>query len=141
MVEADMLCDRIGIIDHGKITALDTSANLKKVVSGADTTVLELEIPNLTSNIVLLLQSLECVSTVSQSESTRLRILAHGEEAFDSIIDTIRTNNGKIRSVKNLEPTLEDVFLHITGHEVRDSANEKIPSQRHRHMMPRSRVR
>jgi len=33
MVEADMLCDRIGIIDHGKIVALDTSTNLKKLVS------------------------------------------------------------------------------------------------------------
>jgi ABC-2 type transport system ATP-binding protein len=141
MVEADMLCNRIGIIDNGKITALDTSANLKKIVSGADTTVLELDIPNLTSGLVPLLQSLECVNTVSQDDSTHLRILAHGDEAFDNIVDTIRGNEGKIRSVKSLEPTLEDVFLHITGHEVRDSANEKIPRRTHRHMMPQSRVR
>jgi ABC-2 type transport system ATP-binding protein len=141
MVEADMLCDRIGIIDYGKITALDTSANLKKIVSGADTTVLELEIPNLPSSIKPLIQSLECVTAVSQDDSTHIRVHANGDEAFDSIIDTIRTNKGKIKSVKSLEPSLEDVFLHITGHEVRDTANQKMPRRPHRHLMPRSRVR
>ncbi len=141
MIEADMLCDHIGIIDYGKITALDTSANLKKLVSGANTTVLELEIPNLPSNMIPLIQSLGCVTAVSQDNSTHIRVHAVGDEAFDSIIDTIRADKGKIRSVKSLEPTLEDVFLHITGHEVRDTANQKIPSRRHRHWMPRPRVR
>lgn len=51
---------------------------------------------------------------------------AVGEDAFDLIIDSVRANNGKIASVSSREPTLEDVFLQITGHEVRDSANEKI---------------
>ncbi|MEM2905342.1 MAG: ATP-binding cassette domain-containing protein [Candidatus Bathyarchaeia archaeon] len=141
MVEADMLCDRIGIIDRGKVMALDTSANLKKLVSGAETTVLELEIPNLPSNMILLIQSLGCVTTVSQDDSTHLRVHAVGDEAFDSIIDTIRANKGKITSVRSLEPSLEDVFLHITGHEVRDTAKQKISDRRHRHMMPRPRVR
>jgi len=141
MVEADMLCDRIGIIDNGKIVALDTSANLKKLVSGANTTVLELEIANLTTNMVSLIQSLKCVSSVSQGNSTHIKVHANGNEAFDTIIDAVRAEKGKISSVKNLEPTLEDVFLHITGHEVRDKANRKIPIGRHRHQMPRSRVR
>ena len=141
MVEADMLCDRIGIIDHGKIVALDTSANLKKIVSGANTTVLELEIANLTANLVSLIQSLECVSSVSQDNSTHIKVHANGDDAFDAIIDAVRAEKGKITSVKTLEPTLEDVFLHITGHEVRDNANRKIPMERHRHHMPKSRVR
>jgi len=141
MVEADMLCDRIGIIDHGKIVALDTSANLKKLVSGANTTVLELEIANLTTNMVSLVRSLECVSSVSQDDSTHIKVHANGDEAFDTIIDAVRAEKGKISSVKNLEPTLEDVFLHITGHKVRDNANRKIPMARHRHHMARSRVR
>jgi len=141
MVEADMLCDRIGIIDNGKIVALDTSANLKKLVSGANTTVLELEIANLTTNMASLIQSLKCVSSVSQGNSTHIKVHANGDEAFDTIIDAVRAEKGKISSVKNLEPTLEDVFLHITGHEVRDKANRKIPNRRHRHQMPRSRVR
>ncbi len=141
MVEADMLCDRIGIIDHGKIVALDTSANLKKLVSGADTTVLELEIANLTTDMVSSIRSLKCVSSVSQNDATHIRVHADGDGAFDTIIDAIRAEKGKMNSVKNLEPTLEDVFLHITGHEVRDKADRKIPVGTHRRLMTRSRVR
>jgi len=141
MVEADMLCDRIAIIDHGKIAALDTSKNLKKLVSGADTTILELEIANLTTNMVSLIQSLKCVSSVSQDNTTFIKVHANGNDAFDTIIDAIRAEKGKINSVKNLEPTLEDVFLHITGHEVRDKADNKIPMRRHGPFRSRRRVR
>ena len=141
MVEADMICDRIGIIDHGKIVALDTSTNLKKLVSGADTTILRLEIADLTTNMIVSIQSLECVNSVSQDNSTHIKVHANGNEAFDTIIDTIRAEKGKINLVENLQPTLEDVFLHITGREVRDKADQKIPLGRHRHLMPRQRVR
>jgi ABC-2 type transport system ATP-binding protein len=139
MVEADMLCDRIGIIDYGKIVALDTSTNLKKLVSGADSTILELEIPNLTTDTIHSIQSLKCVSSVSQNNSTRIKVNANGGDSFDTIIDAIRANKGKITSVKNLEPTLEDVFLQITGHEVRDKADQKIKMRRHN--VPKTRVR
>jgi ABC-2 type transport system ATP-binding protein len=141
MVEADMICDRIGIIDHGKIVALDTSANLKKLVSGSDTTILRLEIADLTTNMIVSIQSLECVNSVSQDNSTHIKVHANGNEAFDTIIDTIRAEKGKINLVENLQPTLEDVFLHITGREVRDKADQKIPLGRHRHLMPQRRVR
>jgi len=141
MVEADMLCDRLGIIDHGKIVALDTSTNLKKLVSGADTTILGLEIANLTANMIASIQSLKCVNSVSQDNSTHIKVQANGDDAFDTIIDTIRAEKGKINSVQNLQPTLEDVFLQITGREVRDKADQKIPLREHRHFMPRRRVR
>lgn len=141
MVEADMVCDRIGIIDHGKIAALDTSTNLKKSVSGANTTILGLEIGNLSSDMLASIKSLRCVGSISQDNSTHINVHAHGDEAFDEIIDTIRAEKGKINSIENLQPTLEDVFLHITGHEVRDKADQKIPMRRPRHHMPRRRVR
>jgi ABC-2 type transport system ATP-binding protein len=141
MVEADMLCDRIGIIDHGKIVALDTSTNLKKLVSGADTTILGLEIANLTTNMIASIQSLECINSVSQDNSTHIKVHANGDEAFDTIIDAVRAEKGKINSVENLQLTLEDVFLNITGREVRDKADQKIPLRRHRHFMPQRRVR
>jgi len=127
MVDADLLCDRIAIVDHGKIVALDTSANLKKIISGADTSIIKLNIPNLSSVLIEKLQALKCADAVTQENQTELKILAHGNEAFDNIIDAIRTNGGNISSMENLQPTLEDVFLHITGHQVRDSADQKIP--------------
>jgi len=141
MIEADMLCDRIGIIDHGKIAALDTPTNLKKLVSGANTTIMDLEIANLTSKIITSIQSLKCVNSVSQDNSTHIKVHANGDDAFDTIIDSVRAKNGKITSIENLQPTLEDVFLHITGHEVRDKADQKIPLNQHRHLMPRRRAR
>jgi len=141
MGEADLLCDRIGIIDHGKIVALDTSTNLKRMISGANTTILKLEIANLTPGLIATIRALKCVETVSQENSTHLKIHAHGGDAFDAIIDAIRAKKTKIDSIENLQPTLEDVFLHITGHEVRDTANQKMPLSDRGHFAPQARVR
>jgi ABC-2 type transport system ATP-binding protein len=129
-------------VDHGKIVALDTSANLKKIISGADTAIIKLNIPNLSSVLIEKLQALKCADAVTQENQTELKILAHGKEAFDNIIDAIRTNGGNISSMENLQPTLEDVFLHITGHQVRDSADQKIPIEQHRRFgAPQRRIR
>jgi len=132
MVDADLLCDRIGIMDHAKIVALDTSTNLKKMISGADTTILKLEIGNLSPDIIQAIQACGCTDAVTQENSTHLKIIVHGNEAFDSVIDAVRAKDGKVNSIENLQPTLEDVFLHITGHEVRDNADQKIPMEHHR---------
>jgi len=132
MVDADLLCDRIAIVDHGKIIALDTSTNLKKIISGADTMIVKLEIANLTPDMLASIKTLDCLDAATQENSTQLHLIVHGEEAFDKIIDSIRNKNGKISSMANLQPTLEDVFLHITGHEVRDSADQKIPMEQNK---------
>jgi ABC-2 type transport system ATP-binding protein len=142
MVDADMLCDRIAIIDHGKVVALDTSTNLKKLITGGDNTILKLSVANLTADVLETLRRLDCVQSVSQENSTHVRLIARGDDAFDSVIDAVRSKGGKIASIENLQPTLEDVFLHLTGHEVRDSADQKIPLERHRQFgTPQRRVR
>jgi ABC-2 type transport system ATP-binding protein len=132
MVDADLMCDRIAIVDHGKIVALDTSTNLKKSISGADTTILKLEIGNLSPQIIEAINACGCVDAVTQENSLHLRVISHGQEAFDSVIDSVRASGGKINSMENLQPTLEDVFLHITGHQVRDSADQKTPMEHKR---------
>jgi ABC-2 type transport system ATP-binding protein len=132
MVEADMLCKRIAIIDYGKIVALDTSEHLKRMVSGTDIITIELNIPNLTNDLVSIVQSLDSVQNVVQEDDTHIKVQAKGDDSFDDVIDAVRKNNGKISIVKNLEPTLEDVFLHVTGHEVRDQASNKMPFQSQR---------
>jgi ABC-2 type transport system ATP-binding protein len=132
MGEADMLCDRIGIIDHGKIVALDTPTKLKNNIAGANTTILTLQIANLTPDLLETVRALKCVETVAQENSSHIKVHAHGEGAFDSIIDAVRGKKGNIVSMQNIQPTLEDVFLHITGRQVRDTANQKIPLARHR---------
>jgi ABC-2 type transport system ATP-binding protein len=141
MNEADILCDRIGIIDHGKIAALDTSTNLKKLISGDDAIVLKLEIPNLTKKLVTKIQSLDCVKAVSQENAAHLKIHATGDEAFDTIIDTVRAEKAKLNSVENLQPTLEDVFLQITGRDMRDKADQKIQMPNHGRFRTQRRIR
>jgi ABC-2 type transport system ATP-binding protein len=142
MVDADILCDRIAIIDHGKVVALDTSANLKRLISGGDATILKLDIANLTADLLGTIRTLDCVQSASQESSTQIRLLARGDDAFDNVIDAVRREGGKITSIENVQPTLEDVFLHITGHEVRDSADQKIPMETRRGFgAPQGRIR
>jgi ABC-2 type transport system ATP-binding protein len=124
MGEADMLCNRIGIMDHGKIVALDTSANLKRSISGNDATLFEFEIPNLDTSILSSVESLKSVSSVVRHDATHIKVSSVGNDSFDTLVDALRKNGAQIRTVKNLEPTLEDVFLHITGHEVREEASK-----------------
>jgi len=141
MVDADMLCDRIGIMDYAKIVALDTPANLKKTVSGGDKSTIKLNVRNLTPQIVQSVKACTSVDNVSQENTFQLRVTCHGEEAFDAIIDSVRASGGKISSIENAEPTLEDVFLHITGHEARDTAAQKLLVPQHNRFGVQSRVR
>lgn len=142
MVEADLLCDQIAIIDYGKIIALDTSQNLKRKVVGADVLVIELDVANLNNEMVLILQKLGAVQQLTRISDTKIRIQVKGDDAFDEIIDIVRKANGKITYIKDLEPTLEDVFLHMTGHEVRDEpSNSNLSSSRHFHRRRANRIR
>ena len=126
MVEADILCDRVGIVDYGRIVALDTPANLKKIITGANTSVVELDVLRITPDIISRIQSLPCTEKVTVEGENHIKIHASGEEAFGDIIDAVRSSEGRIRSVHNVEPTLEDVFLHLTGREVRDQAADRV---------------
>ena len=141
MNEADILCDRIGIIDHGKIAAIDTSTNLKKIISGEDTTILKADVSNLTPKMVDKLKALDFIKSTTQDNATRIKIHATGEQAFDKIIDVLRAEKAKINSIENLQPSLEDVFLFITGREMRDKADQKIKMPRHGPNMPQRRIR
>lgn len=124
MTEADMLCDRLAIIDKGNIVALDTPARLKKLVSGTDTTVLEIEIQNLTTPMIIAVQTSPAVKSVTQEDETHIKVQVLGPNAFDTIINLLRQHGAKIVLVRNIEPTLEDVFLHLTGRQVRDKLSE-----------------
>lgn len=134
MTEAEALSDRVAIIDHGKIAALDTPQNLKNMIYHGDTTVFGTKISNLTSKLINKIKSLEVVTAVAQQDDYNLKISSKGENALNEIIDTIRGEGGNITSVTNShESTLEDVFLAVTGKEMRDQATEKPAPVNHRH--------
>ena len=142
MLEAETLSDRVAIIDHGRIVALDTPVNLKRLVREADITMFSVRIPNLTPSMVEEVRSLDCVAALDQPDAYDLKISVKGGDGLDRIIDTIRYGGGNITVINTNEPTLEDVFLSVTGKAMRDQASEK-PSMRRRHgpWAPRARVR
>lgn len=134
MTEAEALSDRVAIIDQGKIAALDTPENLKNIISQGDTTIFGTRISNLTSELVNKIKSMEVVTAVAQQDDYNLKISAQGENALNEIIDTIRGEGGNIASITNSsESTLEDVFLAVTGKQMRDQATLKAAPTHHRH--------
>ncbi len=129
MIEAEALSDRVAIIDHGKIVALDTPQNLKNLIVKSDVSIFGAEITNLTPKLIEKINSLDVVDAVAQQDVHKLKISANGTDALNQIIDIIRHEDGDIASItKSNEPTLEDVFLAVTGKEIRDQATEKAAS-------------
>jgi ABC-2 type transport system ATP-binding protein len=112
MEEAELLCDRIGIIDRGKIIALDSPKELKKMLKG-EAVIEILHNGNLKPNV---LENLDFISGFDAKQDT-LRIYTKKKKETTSYLFA---NFGEtILSVDLHEPTLEDVFLHLTGKELR----------------------
>jgi len=143
MTEAEALSDRVAIIDHGKIAAMETPENLKNMICEGDTTVFGTKIDNLSSELINKIKSIDVVTAVAQQDHYNLKISAKGDGALNQIIDTIRNEGGDIASITNSnESTLEDVFLAVTGKEIRDEANNKPETVHHGHgSKPKARVR
>lgn len=125
MDEADFLCHRIGIVDHGKIVALDTPTNLKKVLGG-DVITLEVDKPE------ILKTALEKEKiTNTKIINKELRIVAdNGAMLIPKLIKLAEHNNLEITSVTTKNPSLEDVFIHYTGHQIREEEGNSKDSMR-----------
>ena len=124
MEEADYLCDRVAIVDNGRIVALDTPKNLKDLI-GADTITLEVQ-----SGGDALLQSLKSVdwikSTATSNGTIELRV-DHAQARIPEVMIEAYKNKVFIKSVGLHEPTLEDVFLKFTGKKIREAEGAGNP--------------
>jgi len=112
--EADALADRIAIIDGGKIIALGTSQELKDSVY--DTQVMEVKAKNITFDVIERLK--EMYSEVRSIENG-VEIVDR-ELSFDEVVDYLRSQGVSIYSVSLKQPTLDDVFLKLTGKGLRE---------------------
>ncbi len=135
MDEADYLCDRVGIIDHGKIIALDKPSRLKNRLKG-DIVSLEVDSPEKLAKIFKRSRLASKVEVVAGG--LRLTV-TDGEKSIPKLIDRVRKHGGKVRSVGLRKPTLEDVFIHYTGRTIREEG-ESGAKERMR-MMVRARRR
>jgi ABC-2 type transport system ATP-binding protein len=124
MEEADQLCDRVGIIDLGKIIALDTSANLKKSITQLD--IMQLEVENFDPTLTDVLKQLPTVQHVVSRYSDDERVWSLGLQSTESrsvlprLIELIGSRGGQIRHLAITQPSLEDVFISLTGKQLRD---------------------
>lgn len=114
MDEADRLCDRLAIIDMGKIVAMDTPKRLKKDLGG-DTIRLECAKPNI--------KALKGLSYVKEIKNLGREVFLTVEDANKNLQEILKVA-GKVCSVEVRSPKLEDVFLHYTGRAIREDAPE-----------------
>jgi ABC-2 type transport system ATP-binding protein len=114
MDEADRLCNRVAIIDHGRIVALDKPSELKTKVGG-EIIRLRIRSPNLEA-----LKDLDYVLSVDRSGSTLLLTVKNASAHLQEILGMV----GQVDSVEVRSPTLNDVFLNYTGREIREESGE-----------------
>jgi len=124
MEEADKLCDRIAIIDSGKIVVLNSPSNLKKTIGG-DIVTLKTKNPNIEK-----LKKLRFVKKVEIKNHTLTLTVTNASEHLPEILKNI----GKVESVEVHSPTLDDVFIHYTGKEIREDSPEGGWAERAMHM-------
>ena len=114
MDEADRLCNRVAIIDHGQVSALDSPRALKSKVGG-EIIKLRVRSPNIER-----LKSLDYVLSIDQSGSTLRLTVKDASVHLQEILGMV----GAVDSVEVRTATLNDVFLHYTGREIREESGE-----------------
>jgi ABC-2 type transport system ATP-binding protein len=119
MDEADRLCDRIAIVDHGKLVALDTPMALKASVPG--TNVVEARFTRESEGWPERLQRLEGVTAVKSESGGMYRLLTSNGSLTTTQLVEMAVNSGEtIMSLSVQNTTLDDVFVHYTGRQLRD---------------------
>jgi ABC-2 type transport system ATP-binding protein len=127
MDEADKLCDRIAIVDHGDLKALDSPIRLKASIPGKN--ILEAVFSAPPAGWEGRLQQLPDVESVS-GEDTMFRIKSYNGPATTLALMEMAAQAGvTVQSLSVQSTTLDDVFVHYTGRALRDSLQEANPSE------------
>src|SRR5579863_4186255 len=125
MDEAESLCDRIAIVDAGKIIALDTPLGLKSMVPGADR--IDLVVDRNPEAVAESLKGLPFLKEVNREGQKRLTITTDdGAHALPKVLDLIEEHGDRATSVTVQRLSLEDVFIHFTGRTLRDEPAKKV---------------
>ena len=114
MEEADRLCDRVAIIDHGRIVALDKPSALKSNLGG-DIIRLSMRAPRIDQ-----LKTLDYILSIDQADSTLRLTVKDASKHLQEILGIV----GEVDAVEVRTATLNDVFLHYTGREIREESGE-----------------
>jgi ABC-2 type transport system ATP-binding protein len=115
MKEAERLCDRVAIIEHGRIIDIDTPERLINRYCPERTVVLVTDDPGAESLFRAMPQVMEVTSRAG-----RFTIRGSGEDLVTRVIWCLSENRIRVSDFRTVLPTLEDVFLRVTGHSIRD---------------------
>jgi ABC-2 type transport system ATP-binding protein len=118
MEEADQLCDRIGIIDSGKIQIIDTPENMKNAM-GNEVISLTFENGN-PEEFLAQLSQIDLVKKINKDNDKLVLFVSKGTEVIPKIFQISSTLEIKITSISLTRPTLDDVFISYTGREIKD---------------------
>ena len=119
MDEADRLCGRIAIVDHGKLVALDTPPALKASVPGSN--VIEAQFEKAPAHWEQSLHGLSGVTSVQHQGAGMYRILTgDGSRATTELVEAAVRAGVVVKSLSVQNTTLDDVFVHYTGRQLRD---------------------
>jgi len=125
MEEADHLCGRIAIIDHGEIVALDSPEALKERLGG-DVITLSLGDPDEKSKLCTIYDKNGCAKIVSKQNGEVIITVKDGERQIPHILSLASNSGISITAVSLRKPTLDDVFLHHTGRAIRDRGASEV---------------
>jgi len=130
MDEADKLCDRIAIVDHGKLVVLDSPMKLKSSISGAN--ILEVSFPSTPTGWEGRVKALPQVKSVSFHENVFRIATNNGPATTMALLDAAAQIQLPVSSLSIQSTTLDDVFVHYTGRQLRDAlqaapAGERSP--------------
>ncbi|MGD0159194.1 MAG: ATP-binding cassette domain-containing protein [Candidatus Bathyarchaeia archaeon] len=134
--EADSLCDRIAIIDHGHIIRIGTPEELKESIGGdvIAVTLRESE-PDISSDIA----SVKLVKNVQKTDNNYRIKVDLGEEASPQIMDVIRSKGLHVTKISLTKPTLDEAYLEFTGRTLREEEGDKMQMFRQRVTVRRAR--
>jgi ABC-2 type transport system ATP-binding protein len=116
MAETEAICDRVAIIDKGKILVCDTPANLKRKF-GTPAYVVEVSPPPSAMGIFTSVPGVKGVTTTFDQERglARVKLVVEGHEAVDEVLKNLAASNIRLLSSWRQEPTLEEVFVNLVG--------------------------
>ena len=127
MDEADKLCDRIAIVDHGKLVALDSPMKLKASISGSN--ILEVSFSMTPAGWENRLRALPDVETVSGHDNVFRVATRNGPATTMALLEAAAQINLPVHSLSVQSTTLDDVFVHYTGRQLRDALQEASPRE------------